>query len=256
MDIRSDKHLANQREENFASDHVFGQFFSSKSGFVEDAVDGLSSPRAASTSRLEDMAALFENILQKERGVAALVGRPDDVALVVSASRHVVEMNDAAATFAAGTNFLAIKMEMLSLNDPEADRWLGQALSALSRSIDGEPVTRILRSRDDMVQLAVFELPRRHETSPLSLPPLFLLLFRELTGRSESRSLKDMADAFGLTMAEIRLCHEFLNNRSLQQVADLFELSLGTVRQRLKVIFQKTGTRRQSELMSLLKRFL
>jgi DNA-binding CsgD family transcriptional regulator len=168
----------------------------------------------------------------------------------------VVEVNDAAAAFVAATNFLAIKMGLLSLNDLEADRWLGQALSRGGRGIDGEPLTRILRSRDDVVQLAVFEIPRRHETAPPSLPPLFLLLFRDLTGRSGNRSLKDMTDAFDLTAAEIRLCEELVNNRSLQQVADLFQLSLGTIRQRLKVVFQKTGTHRQSELMSLLNRFL
>jgi len=57
---------------------------------------------------------------------------------------------------------------------------------------------------------------------------------------------------FGLTPAEIRLVHHLMrHDEPLPAVAEQLRLSLNTVRTQLRAIFQKTHTRRQSDLIRL-----
>jgi DNA-binding CsgD family transcriptional regulator len=57
---------------------------------------------------------------------------------------------------------------------------------------------------------------------------------------------------FGLTPAETRLAILLLQHRSVEEAAERLDISLNTARTHLKKLFEKTGTRRQSELVSLL----
>jgi DNA-binding CsgD family transcriptional regulator len=56
----------------------------------------------------------------------------------------------------------------------------------------------------------------------------------------------------GLTSAESALVRELVNGRSLQDAAARLHITLGTARQRLVPIFEKTGTGRQPELVRLM----
>ena len=59
---------------------------------------------------------------------------------------------------------------------------------------------------------------------------------------------------FGLTPAEIRLVQHLMQcDEPLPIVADQMHLSLNTLRTQLKAIFQKTHTRRQSDLLRLMR---
>ncbi|MEJ2801474.1 hypothetical protein WAE61_06310 [Comamonadaceae bacterium PP-2] len=58
---------------------------------------------------------------------------------------------------------------------------------------------------------------------------------------------------FGLTPAEIRLVHHLIqNDEPLPAVAEQLQLSLNTLRTQLRAVFQKTHTRRQSDLLRLM----
>jgi DNA-binding CsgD family transcriptional regulator/PAS domain-containing protein len=56
---------------------------------------------------------------------------------------------------------------------------------------------------------------------------------------------------FGLTAAEGRLAKSLIQGKSLKQAAEEFCLSRNTVRSQLQAVFEKTGTARQGELVSL-----
>jgi DNA-binding NarL/FixJ family response regulator len=60
-----------------------------------------------------------------------------------------------------------------------------------------------------------------------------------------------LARLYGLTEAEARLLQALIVGKKLETVADEFGVSMNTVRSHLKQIFRKTGTNRQSELVSL-----
>jgi DNA-binding CsgD family transcriptional regulator len=59
---------------------------------------------------------------------------------------------------------------------------------------------------------------------------------------------------FGLTPAETRLALAMFEGANLADAAEAFGVSLNTVRNQLARLFEKTGTTRQSELMSLMMR--
>lgn len=59
---------------------------------------------------------------------------------------------------------------------------------------------------------------------------------------------------FGLTPAEARLARFLMEGKSLPEAAEAFHLSRNTVRTQLRSIFDKTSTKRQSELVRLLYR--
>jgi DNA-binding CsgD family transcriptional regulator len=59
---------------------------------------------------------------------------------------------------------------------------------------------------------------------------------------------------FGLTPAEARLAARLGTGESVEDAADALRISLGTARNQLKVIFAKTETHRQAELVAMLAR--
>jgi DNA-binding CsgD family transcriptional regulator len=56
---------------------------------------------------------------------------------------------------------------------------------------------------------------------------------------------------FGLTRAEASIAAELANGKSLYEIADLLEISRHTARNHLKRIFEKTGARRQADVVRL-----
>lgn len=61
-----------------------------------------------------------------------------------------------------------------------------------------------------------------------------------------------LRELFKLTPAESRLTLSLLSGQSLQEIVDQFRIGRETARSQLKSVFQKTGTRRQVELIQLL----
>jgi DNA-binding CsgD family transcriptional regulator len=60
-----------------------------------------------------------------------------------------------------------------------------------------------------------------------------------------------LRELYGLTPAEARLVRRLASGRSLREVARLHAVALSTVRSQVKGVLQKTGTRRQAELVAL-----
>jgi DNA-binding CsgD family transcriptional regulator len=61
-----------------------------------------------------------------------------------------------------------------------------------------------------------------------------------------------LREDFGLTLAEARFTREILKADGLQAAADRLGISLATARTHLGHVFDKTGTRRQAELVRLI----
>ena len=57
-----------------------------------------------------------------------------------------------------------------------------------------------------------------------------------------------------LTDAEIRVALALFEGQSLTQYAGQSDLAIGTVRQQIKSVFRKTGTGRQAELVTWIRR--
>ena len=65
-----------------------------------------------------------------------------------------------------------------------------------------------------------------------------------------------LKNKFGLTPAEVRLVLRLVAGDSLRSAAKALGIQYETVRTHLKSVFQKTGTRRQAELVIVVIRAL
>lgn len=61
-----------------------------------------------------------------------------------------------------------------------------------------------------------------------------------------------LMQTYGVTRAEARLAAKLMENHTVAQCAGLLGISVNTARNQLKRIYEKTGTRRQTELLTLL----
>ena len=70
------------------------------------------------------------------------------------------------------------------------------------------------------------------------------------------RSTKQIGDllqqCFGLSPAQARLTEILAHGYSLKTAADKMQITYGTARDHLKVVFSRTGTNRQGELVALI----
>lgn len=100
--------------------------------------------------------------------------------------------------------------------------------------------------------LTVHCLPLTHPNRwSLERQPAALLLLTD-TARSFALSPEMLAQVFPFTAAEARLAHHLARGETLAKLAGSLGLSRATLASQLHTIFQKTHTRRQSDLVRLL----
>ena len=61
-----------------------------------------------------------------------------------------------------------------------------------------------------------------------------------------------MMDAYGLTLAEVRVARAFASSATIADTARSLEISSNTVKTHLRRVYEKTGTNRQAELSRLI----
>lgn len=79
-------------------------------------------------------------------------------------------------------------------------------------------------------------------------PPCFLILVREVRDQC-NRKVADAARGYGLTQAEQRLLRVLFDGISLPEAARCLGVARTTARTHLQRLFEKTGTRRQADLL-------
>ena len=78
--------------------------------------------------------------------------------------------------------------------------------------------------------------------------PLAIAYVRD-PDRSDETRAKVLQRLYGLTPSQARLAEVLATGRSLRHAAKLLNITLVSARQYLKLVFQKTGTHRQAELV-------
>ena len=127
-----------------------------------------------------------------------------------------------------------------------------KALAALLAQPDprGGPV-RLKVERRDLPTLAIV-------ARPMAMPALgsgrgAVALFMAVTGDEPRIEAQAIRELYGLTPTEARLAAELSGGRSLPEAAERLAITHNTARVHLRAIFAKTGARRQSHLVSLLR---
>jgi DNA-binding CsgD family transcriptional regulator len=100
--------------------------------------------------------------------------------------------------------------------------------------------------------LGVPVIPLRPQVPWTRLYQPSAILFVNDPGRDVAVRSDHLRDEFGLTRAEAALALEILAGQGLQVAAGRLQITLTTARTHLAHIFEKTGTRRQAEVVRLI----
>jgi DNA-binding CsgD family transcriptional regulator len=192
---------------------------------------------ALAVSRLEDWRAHFDSI---DRGIAVL--RPNGLA---------GEMNAAAESLLEP--FLR-RAGGIRLPDEAADRQLARLISAACAPVSRTPLPPpVLLQPTPETALAFEAVPLPSALRPFHADAAAMLIVR-LAEPSAYDPQSSLARNFALTPAEARLAMHIGKGDTLRRVADAEGITFETARTRLKAVFAKTGTNRQTELALLVAR--
>ncbi len=205
----------------------------------------------------------LETALSTRRRLAQLETRVADlenalnqlpVALVLlDSTGKCVLVNEAAKAILDQRNGLYMERSMLfAKNVTESNRLreaLGRSISlAEGKAISGASAVTI--SRLDRKPLSIVAAPFNSGTNAVGHATVIVFINDpEQKAALPSEVLRML---FGLTTSEARLAVTLLEGSSLSEAALIHEVGQETVRTQVKSIFQKTGTKRQGDLIRLL----
>lgn len=174
-------------------------------------------------------------------------------ALAIDGHGFVLDANTMAAEMF--DNEIRIKGRRLFVRDKAAK----SALAILDDQLRNTPDTRaldvapIVVRREKKPPLIIRILPVDGAARNPFLGARAILVLTDLGKRPKVEAELVIA-AFALTPAEAQLAIRIATGTSLEQVADELGICRETARRHLKVVFSKTGTHRQGELVALLLR--
>ena len=221
----------------------------------------------ADAGDLQDMPPEAAQDMARSQDVARLTARPEegptpagrnDIGWIVLSSRRkaLAANNLAQEMMALGLGRLTIGAE-LDFDDPGNADALTRALTHARAQTGGQTILRLDRGEDDgpcfayvaparalpgVTDAAAIELADDDQAYALIFPAV------EETGQLWS----SIRESFGLTPAEVRLARKLRDGRSLKEAADELEVSVNTLRNQLRAIFEKMGLKRQSDLIRAL----
>ncbi len=188
--------------------------------------------------------------MRNESGVLAVLDAIGCGALVLDAKGRVLETNGRAR------RYLGLHLDIRRQGAAQSDHLANEALQialreAMRKSSQVEPrlgsFITVPRETARPLLLRRILMPG----NPDSEDPMAALIVLDM----DDCPLPDedlLRDVFLLTPAEVRLARNLSCGKSLVEIAEEVGVGVQTLRVQLKMLFVKTGTRRQGELISLL----
>jgi DNA-binding CsgD family transcriptional regulator len=180
--------------------------------------------------------------------------------LLVDAEARPLFVNRAARALLDNHDGLRLEAGALSASDADG----GRALRGLIKSCAGD-ASVVTGSGGDIalprgagrLPLDVVVTPVKQETATAIMPWTFsqhaiaIVLVSDPEREIQAR-VEDLRRRFGFTPAEAAFALEIVKGDGRQAAADRLGITVGTARSHLSSIFDKTGSRRQAELVRLL----
>jgi DNA-binding CsgD family transcriptional regulator len=135
----------------------------------------------------------------------------------------------------------------------ELDRAVRLALHARPVTVAPAPRRLLLRRRAGRRGLVADVMPVSYTGDNPLARAVVLILLTDLD-HIPAPANHDLRQIFGLTPREAELAARIATGERLESIAEALSISREHARQRLKIIFEKTATHRQAELVALLSR--
>ncbi|UUP19265.1 helix-turn-helix transcriptional regulator [Nitratireductor thuwali] len=238
--------------------HIVIHYPISLASVYDDATALLLSRIRGSLRRTIDIASQLSPRIESHVASTALVNRTGEIALVVDSAMRLRDANGAALSAFEKAFPLRCTQDHVAVVDRSTHQWLQKMVCKLAAGIPMEESREYFAAAGVLFRIALCRLP---PTASLLGPAacsgqLFLVVIRNLTATPVGADLSPLTNQFQLTRAEAALAQHLLEGASLKEAAERLKITQGTARQRLKVIFNKTDTHRQSELIALLQRLV
>jgi DNA-binding CsgD family transcriptional regulator/PAS domain-containing protein len=183
-----------------------------------------------------------------------MLNRFPQAVLLADALARVIFVNQAAERVIGADGGLSVEHDGLRAETHGETRQLRQLIGDCARprdELDGAG-GRLRLSREHRTPLTVLVVPHLTGISWIDvLRPTAILFITDPEQTAEVCS-EWLREDFGLTPAEAGFTREILKADGLQAAADRLGISLTTARTHLAHVFDKTGTRRQAELVRLI----
>jgi DNA-binding CsgD family transcriptional regulator/PAS domain-containing protein len=206
----------------------------------------------------------LQRAVQLRRRLAALDGPPTNssemldrlphAVLLVDARAGVIFANEAATKILGAGDGLSLDRDGLIAQTAEDTRLLRQAIADCGAPINGLGGAggRVRLPRRGRRPLTMLVIPHRTQVTWIDiLRPTAILFITDVEQAAAVRG-DQFGQDFGLTPAEAVFAVEISKGDGLQAAAGRLGVSLTTVRTHLAHVFDKTGTRRQAELVRLI----
>jgi DNA-binding CsgD family transcriptional regulator len=187
---------------------------------------------------------------------AALVGHGGDCAIVIDQHMQLESANEIAISMLSKRGFLTGIDGRIQVGSSADSASIRRALESICRGNAIDDSRFYISSVEGPWLVKLFALPAVAASFASIIPSrqLFLLLARHLASAPSGLTGDAFARAYSLTAAELIFCDKLAEGLTIEGAAELLGIARDTARQRLKSIFRKTDTNRQSQLIALLLR--
>jgi DNA-binding CsgD family transcriptional regulator len=189
-------------------------------------------------------------------GALAALERLNTGVMIVDAAAHLVFANEIALGLFRDGRGLGLDRDGLCAADPAATRALRRLIAASAdiAALNGGGTVALPRGGGH-APLRIVAAPFRPARVGLDMPgpgkPLAILLITDPERQRDARR-ELLRRRFGLTAAEVDLALEIARGDGRKAAAARLDIAVTTARTHLTHIFEKTGVRRQAELVRLL----
>lgn len=172
--------------------------------------------------------------------------------LVVDAAARVLLANQVAEAMFSDTEGLRSDRDGVSAATPYATGQLRSAIADCAAGVLARQGRLVKLPRPDggSIEALVVPLSATDERFGARKPAAIIVLTDP--HRQSANQPIALQSRFGMTPAEAALAAEIVKGRGRQAAADSLGISISTARTHLSHIFEKTGTRRQAELVRLI----
>jgi len=202
---------------------------------------------------------MYPLTLASENALTGLGKLPQGLMLVDAEARLVLANGTAQALLDAGDG-LGLEGATVTARDADSGQILRRLIAACgteagAASFSGGEV--VLRRAAGRLPLELLVMPIKPETAIVYMPwsrsrrPTAVVIVSDPESETRAR-VERLRERFAFTPAEAAFALEIVKGDGRQAAADRLGITVGTARSHLSRIFDKTGSRRQAELVRLL----
>ncbi len=191
----------------------------------------------------------------KIAAVSSLQQRQGKAAFIVDRYSRLKEANAEFEKLLSASDVFSCKQGRISIVGGSQTETFDAVVSDLSKSACSDHAQLYIQNDWDQWLLTFSRLPTIRDPSILRSQPQILVVATRLGLPVDVPDCHDLVRCFDLTIAEQRLCQAFAASFNLSEAAQICGISYETARSRLKDIFRKTNTNKQSELLLLIGQF-